>query len=444
MRREPHGPEPTVDSTPPTFPRRGPRRRRGIVLGLVLLGSGACGAPRDAQPRNAGEAATVELDWTLEEVYAVGGVGAADDAAIGDVGAVAFGRDGRLYVIDGDAGHVVVFDATGRVVGTLGQPGEGPGSLAWPTGLVVKDDGEVVVLDAARRRWVRFGPEGDVLPGVAIPEDVSLPGGPLALHPSGRVMGTRDDDVEGTGPRAVTLHPAGGRATDTGQSGRVAGGSEAAIVWIAWRPVTPESRALTPEETGGLRVRLPPLVGFHPHVHAVPLPDGRIVVADSTDYRLRVVAEDGTVVRSLGRSVEPTPVTEAFRAAERERRLAELEADPPAMMVSNAAGQSMGVADDPVMRLERARIDAMGFHEEVPVVAGLMVDPEGRLWVLRAGAVPGQPGAIDVFDQNLDLIGTLPASAAIFPAAFGPDGRVAHVALDDFGAPVVTVSRWVR
>ena len=53
-----------------------------------------------------------------------------------------------------------------------------------------------------------------------------------------------------------------------------------------------------PHQTGGLRVRLAPLVGFHPYVHAVPLPDGRIVVADSTDYRLRVIAADGTVVET--------------------------------------------------------------------------------------------------------------------------------------------------
>ncbi|MBT8403706.1 MAG: hypothetical protein KJP18_07615 [Gemmatimonadetes bacterium] len=410
-------------------------RTKRALLAVVLVASGVAGAcDAGQQAGEASDSSPTPLGWSIESVFEAGGLEADGELAFGDVAAVTFGPDGRLYVIDGDARHVVVIDEAGRFVRTLGEPGEGPGSLAWPTGLVVKDGGEVVVLDSARRRWVRFGPGGEVLEGIAIADDVPLPRGPLALHASGKVLGTRDDVVEGAGPRPVLLHSVG---ADSALEG-------ADTVWGAWRPTIPEGRALTPEETGGLRVRLPPLVGFHPHVHSAPLDDGRIVVADSTVYHLRIIDLDDGVTETLRRPGKPVSTTEALRNAERDRRLTELEADPPAMVVSDAQGRSMGVADDPVMRLERARIDAMGFHDEIPVIAALAVDAEGRLWVGRSGATPGDAGPIDVLEVDLSPIGTVPAGAMAFPTAFGPDGRVAHVTRGDFGAPRVTVSRWIR
>ena len=415
---------------------RGPGARSRPLAKLLLvvaLGTLGCSEPPRSASGSADRESEAALDWSLAEDYRVGGVSASGPLAFGDVAAVAFGPDGHLYVIDADANHVVVIDRAGRLVRTLGESGEGPGSLAWPTGLVVYDDGEVVVLDSARRRWVRFGPEGDVLDGVPLADDAAPPRGPLALDASGRVVGTRDDDVEGTGPRLVRLHVV-----------RSSVEVDPVTLWSGWRPITPEARELTPEETGGLRVRLPPLVGFHPHVHAAPLPDGRSVVSDSTDYRLRVLDPSGAILDEIRMDASGTTVTEAHREAEKERRRAALEIDPPAAMISNSDGQTMGAPDDPIRRLELARIDAMGFHDRIPVIAALAVEPEGRLWVGRSGASPGDLGPIDVFSADLELIGTLPPGAVAFPAALGADDLVAHVTHDDFGAPIVHVSRWVR
>ena len=55
--------------------------------------------------------------------------------------------DGRIYALDSSGGRVVVFGRSGRVVGTVGSPGEGPGELSEPTALAVSSGGEVAVYD---------------------------------------------------------------------------------------------------------------------------------------------------------------------------------------------------------------------------------------------------------------------------------------------------------
>lgn len=375
------------------------------------------------------------LGWSVEPLFEVGGVTAPAWATFGEIAQLSFDDSGRLYLLDASARQVTVIDAEGSFAGTVGVPGDGPGGLAAPTGFVRDRDGDLIVFDQARRGFVVFDSLGVYVAFRALDPDQATPVGRLGLAGNGRVFSLSDDRVASTdqappNTRDLVLHPVSESGT-------------AAIVYRGWAPPTPPVRELTPEETGGMRVRLPPVVGFHPAMHAVWLGDGRFAVVDSTDYRIRFIG-DGAEPRDIGRDVSPTPVDESLRNAEREHRLRLVEEAPARLMRSTSDGDRSGVADDAVLRLQRARIAGMGFHEVVPVIERLAVDEMGHLWVRRAGPSPDQPGPIDVIDPDGGYLGTLSGSRARLPDAFGPEGRVAYIERDDFGATRVEVGRLSR
>jgi DNA-binding beta-propeller fold protein YncE len=104
---------------------------------------------------------------------------------IGDLGAepgqfmypqrIALDRDGRLYVAEygtGIANRVQVFEADGTFVRTFGGPAPEQGGLSRPLGVLVRDDGSVLVTDQ-RAGIVRFDATGTFagrLTGRAPPE----------------------------------------------------------------------------------------------------------------------------------------------------------------------------------------------------------------------------------------------------------------------------------
>ena len=56
---------------------------------------------------------------------------------LGEVSGLAFDASARLYVADFQDPRVVIFDSTGRHLGTIGRQGEGPGEFTAPTGPVI-------------------------------------------------------------------------------------------------------------------------------------------------------------------------------------------------------------------------------------------------------------------------------------------------------------------
>lgn len=376
------------------------RGRRGrivtTILALLLLGSSwACGTER--------------------------GTGSPEEEASG---------------LAGPERRITVVDTLGRLVRTVGRPGDGPGELRWAGGFVVHPDGGVSVIDPGHGGFVVYDPSGEFVGNVPLdPGDPGLPEGPLRRGSDGGIYGSgelrpvgRDGEPAASADRPVV------RFLDRG-------GAAPVVQYRGWRPPAPETRALTADETGGLRVRLPPVWGFHPELLVAPLPGGHLAVVDSFAYRVRVVDDSGSIVGELRRPIEPRPVTEALREAERARRLAAVASSRPRGVVSNRAGEMAQASSDAMSRLERARIQSMGFHPWVPVVARLGADPRGRLWVERTGPEPGVAGPTDVLEPQGRYLGTLPPDGLRLPDGFGPDGLAVWVEKDDLGAALVRVGR---
>lgn len=171
-------------------------------------------------------------------------------------------------------------------------------------------------------------------------------------------------------------------------------------------------------------------------------------MSDSSAYTIKIVNASGTVVRVLRRPLPARPFTDARRRAYRSHELDDLAAD----MAEYRSGAHAALLEDVFQGIESQRlqgIDGMEYADEIPLVDDLMTAWDGTIWVRRTPeeAFPFDPSsnalghnleralqesqtewdraAIDLLDPEGRYHGTIPATEARWPAALGPDGRVA-------------------
>ena len=363
------------------------------------------------------------LEPDLEEVYRVGAVAGEDWETFGNVYGLAFDPVGNLYVVDTQGARIVVVNPEGGFVRQLGGVGEGPGEFGQRSTASIRiaalPDGRVAAFDHG---FSVFGPDGEFV------RTVPLWDGAMVFMP-------RLD---------VHRHAAGVLATE-----------EVAIVDMSMLSDLRDDIRLEPEYRPVVRMDLtgdavvldtvalawlPPgeATGFRPPLIAGALPGGGVAYTDSSAYAIRVTAADGTLERVLTRPIVPEPVTGRMRLEERERRLTILEGDPLGAIGLGSERDAMvrGMTD----RL-RAQTESMEFHPVVPVVRGLRTDWAGHIWVLRRGDEPVSDGPIDLLDPNGRYLGSFGADELAMPGAFGPDGLVAFVEVDELDVETVVVGR---
>ena len=184
---------------------------------------------------------------------------------------------------------------------------------------------------------------------------------------------------------------------------------------------------------------------FEPDLLLGSLPGGGVAFADSSAYVIKITNPDGSLGRVLRRPFQPRPVTPRMQEAERERRLAELDAgDGPQvrMMVRGPGGGSaQPVSQDAINEMMRGQVEQMQFYPELPVLMDMSTSWSGKIWAQRRGAAPTEPGAIDVLTADGRYVGTFAAGATEMPGAFGPEGLAAFVERDDLDVPTIVVRR---
>ena len=171
------------------------------------------------------------------------------------------------------------------------------------------------------------------------------------------------------------------------------------------------------------------------------------MVVDSTGYRVKFIAPDGSVAQVVERPIAPLPVTASMREAEMNRRADRRGSG------SGDDNQVVVVPGSSAIRLSREQVDAIvsevmdaqlaqtTFGPEVPVVAALAVDREDRIWLQRTASDGAPNGPTDVLAGTGEYLGTLMADDFALPLAFGPDGLMAYAETDQHGAPLVRVVR---
>ncbi len=428
---------------------RRPRYSRMAALSLTALAMAACsggGGSETASGRSGAlDGPDVAINPQTEDVYTVGALEGEEWETFGNVSGLAFGEDGTLFMLDRDAGHIVVISPTGEFVRTIGRQGQGPGELTSPLGLALLPGDQVVVFDFSRQGFQVFGTDGEFIESVTLNPEDGLPGGVILPTPDGRVATHGGIRLSFEGGLGGGDEPPGRPIETFGMDG------SRDIAYTAWQPPPPGEENETEMSAGGTRMqfRMQQTVAFEPDLHLGVLSDGRYAVVDSVGYRIKLV-RDGVVASTLERPIAPTVVDESIEELERDRRLAALEEGGSGgggrMMVISASGSGSGggnfsVDQDAMTEMMRSQIEGMGFAREMPVIERMRVDWNDRIWVQRTGALPGEEGPTDILTADGTYLGSIEADGLRIPDAFGPGGLVAYIERDELEVQRVRVAR---
>ncbi len=139
----------------------GPTDQYQVLAGAVTLvcvfAVSSCG--------QADRSAALHVDKLPDLTYAEEvRIGSADDPETGfsQIRRVLVSDKGDVYVLEGAAREVRVFDSDGKRLRVIGGPGQGPGEFTTPLDIGLLGD-TLWVADIRARRLLWFGPDGDVL-----------------------------------------------------------------------------------------------------------------------------------------------------------------------------------------------------------------------------------------------------------------------------------------
>ena len=342
------------------------------------------------------------LDWSFDTHVTISpeadGEVRFTDVSPWEVGA---DRQGRVYVLDGTGGRVVVFGRSGSVVGSVGGPGRGPGELSDPTALAVSADGDVAVYDYGAGGIVRWGPSGQL----PLLERLEAPfwGPELGLASWG------------------FLYPSLAADGREGRLVRLVVKAETRTGTLAEMSQTTVTASFPGCGLGGVPVE--PI--FAPQLHWA-LGDDIVTVATGPRYEIEVF-RSGVLEKKISRDEEP-------RTVSRELALQEV-----------AEGYELTA---PVRcRISPTElVEARGFAPTVPAISGLAVAPDGSIWVRRSQVTGEGEPSIDVYGPDGAYTGTLPPGSP-FPVAFAgraTDYRVVSLKQADTGTIEIVLHDIVR
>ena len=153
---------------------------RTLAIATAAAALAACGTDTDSSSADLAEAHEQAVEtigdstvvrtlsgsvWgteaTLVPEVSIGDLDGPEEYVFGNIGSIAVDDDRRVYVLDYQAQHVRVYDATGTYVETLGRPGEGPGEFFRATAIAVLPDGRLLVRELRGGREVAPIPVSD-------------------------------------------------------------------------------------------------------------------------------------------------------------------------------------------------------------------------------------------------------------------------------------------
>lgn len=345
---------------------------RRFALSILFLLPAACGPRKpagevdvvldslDGVPRVLNPAALSGFEIAADSIVVrIGREEGPEPEVFGSIPAAAFGTDGRIYAVDGQAHEIRVFGADGSYLSTFGRDGEGPGEFRSIDGLVRTPHGDLLVRDPRIGRASRFTADGAFLESYRLSR--------LWMQYSNRV--TLWVDAGGRLFDRLTLSTSG--PVDTvGIVSFAPGGRAADTTILAIRE--PGRVMITRGGMPYMALQLP----FAPHPVAAVDSRGRIVTGDGASYRLARLGARGQVERWVEREASPRPVPDDA-------------ADSLTARVLRAVREVPG-----------GEVGSYRLPEHQPYFTELLVDAHDNIWVAREGDFLADPVEYDVFDAD--------------------------------------------
>ena len=253
---------------------------------------------------------------------------------------------GNIYVLDGRARKVKVFDKDGKHIRSFGREGQGPGEFQLANDIVLTPDETIMILDRGNYRLSFFSQEGELLKEVSASKIPSL----FRIYP----------DSDGNYTAKISLR---GRKY---------------VYQIKKLDANLEELSLIAELEHPRRTDV--LEMFFPSLIAVVMKDDRIVLGNWQHYKLTVTDKTGRKIREIHKDYNPVKITDE----DKERVIKELSAGIPL----------------------RRRVE---FPNNYPAFQGLSCDEQGRIFVRTSERAEDNEGYYyDIFDKEGKYIAKIP------------------------------------
>ena len=256
-------------------------------------------------------------DATLVLEVSVGQLDGPAEHLFGWIFSIAADDDLNLYVFDGQAQEVRVFDSAGSYVKTLGRQGEGPGEFDRAEAIALLPDGRLVVRDPGNQRLEVF------VPGTGESEQWAYDVGglhsssPLYTDVNGRTyLRTSDLSQDGFVMHLVVYGPDGTQVDTLPEPSSV---HEPPMLEAERRGVSPNGQPTL--------VSASATVPFSPELLWTIHPSGHFVTGLSSAYRIDLARDDG--VLRIERAADPIQVRDEERAYERDRTVERMRDTDP-------------------------------------------------------------------------------------------------------------------
>jgi hypothetical protein len=313
---------------------------------------------------------TAEEGWTVEEEMRLGALEADPSYQFGQIGSIAVGSNGDIYVTDLQAQQVRVFSNSGEYLQTIGGPGNGPGELGRNARYLTVSPGDTLIVpDPTNRRVNRYAPDGTALASTPLRPEEGRPMRYYLTHRGVLVAQVRMPTPD-TLDHIVVLEPSGlfGDTLTTfpsGGAGRIPG----------------EIHQFSPEPMWNVTDSL------------------TIVYGVNNDYRIGMYDRAGSLTRILAKEYEPAPVTPRDRRA--------------FFAYLDGAWLDAGVVPSRLPELHAIT----RFAEVYPAYYGIHIGYNGSIWVQRIQT----PGGLS--DEELERYNFLEEFGSTTSDVFDSEGR---------------------
>jgi len=340
--------------------------------------------------------------WRIDEELRIGSIEGTGPDLFGQISALEVDEYGRIYVFEGQAQELRVFDSSGSFVRTIGREGGGPGEFKQGIGMAWAPDGNLWVIDPGNVRISVFDTSGEYLTMNRIQGGYVMMPWRGRFDRAGRFYHYGLDLDAEAGSRFVMVQF--DSALNSLDTLRI--------------PPAPDTHYFELQSEGGfMRAGVPFSAGISWTLSRA----AHLWFANTGEYRIFKRTMEGDTALIVSREFEPIPVT----AAEIDTAIISLD----------------------WFTRQGGKIDRSKFPSVKPALATMYVDDENQLWVVPVAQTTADRGRrLDVFESAGRYLGriNLPFRLSSGPLPLFRQGFLYGVTSDEFGVPYVIRARIVR